>query len=326
MSNRKMNIDGKAKRNILKPTAMKKIFTILFIASLNLVSGQNPIYFTDTNAAWNVAFTYPHGNLQYPNFVETITKIYGYIGDTLIGNVTWNKLYCTTDSSFMSGFTYLGNIREENGQVFYMDTTSIIDTLYDFNLQAGDSVYYNFEDVGITYLKVTLVDDLEIGGGHYKRIHFGDPQFFPFFLNEVWIEGIGSIHGPLFPHSPMLFTDEYPLYLDLTCYKVNDSVLWDNEDYDECYIMIVLSVNEIGMEEVNIYPNPVTNELIIQLPDHLKGEYRCFVYDLLGQKVIQQSCFETIPLRLNISSLKKGCYILHIEGDREIARKMFIRK
>ena len=76
---------------------MKKLFTLFLIISTHFVFGQTTISFVDPNASWNVARTYPNANPQNPNFVETTTKVYGYIGDTLIGNDLWSKIHFTPD-------------------------------------------------------------------------------------------------------------------------------------------------------------------------------------------------------------------------------------
>ena len=71
------------------------MLTILLIVFSNLVFGQNAISFVDSNATWNVAKTYPNGNIQNPNFAATETKIYGCKGDTLIKGVPWARMFFT---------------------------------------------------------------------------------------------------------------------------------------------------------------------------------------------------------------------------------------
>ncbi|MDZ7777868.1 MAG: hypothetical protein U5L09_20765 [Bacteroidales bacterium] len=101
---------------------MKKQLIIFLTFSTMIGFSQNSINFVDPNATWNVASTYPNANPENPDFVETTTTVYGFIGDTLIGSELWLKFYSTLDSNFMNDFTYLGNFREENGFVFFMDT------------------------------------------------------------------------------------------------------------------------------------------------------------------------------------------------------------
>jgi hypothetical protein len=43
-------------------------------------------------------------------------------------------------------------------------------------------------------------------------------------MDEIWIEGIGSIHGPLSPHNPRKFSEEIPDSLMLTCTCVNNPI------------------------------------------------------------------------------------------------------
>ena len=146
---------------------MRKSLILLLIISAKCF-GQSSIHFVDSAATWNVAKSYPAGNIQNPDFISTVTKIYGFKGDTLIGSELWNKMFCTTDSAFSLNLIYSGNLREENGIVLFMDTTDNIDTLYNFNLQLGDSVKYNFYGIGSYYIYISNIDSIIIDGNYYQ--------------------------------------------------------------------------------------------------------------------------------------------------------------
>ena len=304
---------------------MKKLLTIILTISTIIGFSQNPITFVDPNATWNVARTFPNANPQNPNFVETTTKVYGFIGDTLIGSETWEKFYSTPDSNFLSNFTYLGNLREENGTVIFMDTVYSIDTIYNFNLQTGDSVFYDF-GFGTNYLQVETIDSIEINGEYHKRFHFEEPNYPPMFLSEIWIEGIGSIHGPLFPKYPGVFSDEIPDSLKLTCYKVDNSVIWSNPFYENCYVSIILSTSEIIESHLKIFPNPVKNELRIEIPKNESGNYVISIFDLFGKTISKKTYNKTEIIEINMTSLKNSFYILQIEFDNKIYRQKFVKE
>ena len=312
-------------RNVLKRQAMKKLLTLFLLIPACSLFGQNSITFTDPDATWNVASTYPHANPQFPDFVETTTKVNGYIGDTLIGGAYWSKMYITSDSSFQSGFTFLGDVKETNGFVIFLGATGTIDTIYNFNLNIGDSVAYNFI-FGKTYLKVENIDSIEINGEYYKQFHFQEPWVVPFYLNEVWIEEIGSIHGPLFPADPRVFETEIPDSTYLTCYKSNDTVVWNNPDYESCYINIVLSTNDIQNEQLKVFPNPFNNEIRIEFPDNEKAKYIMSIYDLSGNLIFATPINQTGHYEINSQSLKTGIYIIQIESDKQIFRQKLVKQ
>ncbi len=79
-----------------------------------------------------------------------------------------------------------------------------------------------------TLRRLTPSRTIELDNTPYNVYHFDEPlwleNFFS-YLNEMWIEGIGSIHGPLFPHKkPRRFSNEVPMTGDsliLTCSYAN---------------------------------------------------------------------------------------------------------
>ncbi len=286
---------------------------------------QNSINFVDPNATWNVAGTFVNANPQNPNFVETTTTVYGFIGDTLIGSDSWLKFYSTPDSNFMDDFTYLGNFREENGFVFFMDTLNSIDTIYNFNLQVGDSVSYSFGDESHN-LQIENIDSIEINGEFRKRFFIEEPPYPPMFMSEIWVEGIGSVHGPLFPKYPSVFSDEIPDSLNLTCYKVDNSIVWHNPFYDDCYVSIILSLNEFEKGEFKLFPNPVNDRLTVLIPSNEKGDYIISIIDLNGKILMKEKYTQVGEIEINTSSLKNNLYLLQIEFGNKTYRQKFMKE
>ncbi len=263
---------------------MKNVLTFLFLTLSIFALGQNQINFNNSNDTWNVATTYPHATPQDPDFVETTTNVFGYNGDTLIGGEYWLKMFTSPDSNFISNLTYLGNIKEVNGVVVYMDTTFSLHALYNFNLQAGDSVLYHFE-FGNIYLKVENIDSIYIIGKYYKRFHFQEPVIPFFYIKEVWIEEIGSIHGPLFPANPRLFGTEIPDSMYLTCFKINGSIIWNNPNYSQCFINIILGTSDLPRKCIKVFPNPVIDRVFIEFPISINGNHDVSIFDLCGKQI-----------------------------------------
>jgi len=282
---------------------------------------QDPLVFINQDATWNVARTYPDGNQDNPSFVATTTTVYGFSGDTLIDDELWDKFYFTSDSNFVVGLTYVGCMQEAGGIVVFMDTTNVVDTLYNFNLDVGDSVFYDFGIVGI-YLKIETIDSIEIDGQSFKRFYFDEPILGFVDINEIWIQGIGSVHGPLFPAYPKAFAQEYPDSLILTCFKIENQVIWDNPNYDACYINIVLSVDELHISNFKIYPNPAQNQLFITSESGIKIN-EVNIYNQLGQNVLHQNHYDG---SVDVSSLMPGIYFVEVVvGVDQIREKLIIR-
>jgi len=304
---------------------MKKFSAIIFVLSTMIGTSQTSITFTDPNSTWNVASTYPNPNPQNPDFAETTTMVYGFAGDTLMGGEIWFHISSTPDSNFITDFTYLGNLREENGFVFFIDTMNCIDTIYNFNLQTGDSVFYDF-GWGSDYLHIENIDSIVINGQYRKRFFIEEPNYPPMFMSEIWIEGIGSVHGPLFPKYPDIFSDEIPDSLNLTCYKIDNSIIWENPFYDNCYVSIILSANEKDECHFNVFPNPVKDRLIIEITESELKNYTISMVNLFGKVLMNKNYFQSETIEINTTSLKNSIYILQIEFDRSIYRQKIIKE
>ncbi|MCF8276534.1 MAG: T9SS type A sorting domain-containing protein [Flavobacteriales bacterium] len=244
--------------------------------------------------------------------METTTTVYGFMGDTTVQGEQWFKTYASPDSTFTTNLAYHGLLRQENGYVFYRNTTSAIDTLYNFNMELGDSVLYNFWGQNEAYIHVVAIDSISINGEMYKRLSFDEPIFGFFLMDEKWIEGIGSVHGPLFPLHPEAFSEEMPDSLNLVCTHVNEILYWNNPFYDNCSVNIILDIENPEIPGFSIYPNPSSNQIIISQEQTNTGQF--FVSDMLGKKVLSGSLLSS-DQSVDISHLKDGVYIVTVLLD-----------
>lgn len=88
-----------------------------------------------------------------------------------------------------------------------------------------------------------------------------------------------------------------------------------------------LGVNEVLDSGFTVYPNPFTENLNIQLPSTLTGNYIFRVSDLTGKTIYQnQQSSEIKNFNWNGKSLPKGVYILSVENNGKIIAKRLIKK
>lgn len=111
---------------------------------------------------------------------------------------------------------------------------------------------------------------------------------------------------------------------DLYCIQVDDALWstanWPNIDaqsyFDEdCG----LSVKDEILEQITLYPNPVTDELTIDFKNLLQLK-QVMVYSLSGKLVVQ-----TNQANLNLGGLNAGFYIVQIETNKGIVNKKLIK-
>lgn len=312
------------KTDTKKQREMKTTILLSILLLPTILFGQVINHFDNLDSKWNVAKTYPAGNQQNPNFVATTTTVYGFQGDTLINSEQWFKLYSASDSLFQNNLVYRGLLREENNKVFYLDTLNQLDTLYDFSLNVGDSVLFDLYGMFPEWLQVVNVDSVHINGGYYRRLKFAEPTMNAFDeLNEIWIEGIGSIHGPLFPNFPVKFSQEMPDSMLITCTFSNNQHVWQHQSYPSCYVNIILRVDHLEFYDFKIYPNPFTDRIHI---DNIGLQhYELTLLNSLGQTVKRMQVNDGNQI-IDLTELKTGIYLLKIDNGLNARTMKIIKK
>lgn len=297
---------------------------LIFVALLpTLLFGQITNHFSHQDAQWNIAKTFIAATQEHPSFVATTTKVYGVQGDSTINGEIWSKIYSTSDSLFQSNLTFEGLTRVESDLVLLKNGTSPVDTLYNFNLNVGDSVLYDF-GFFTSWIHVEEIQTIQMNGESYKKFIFTEPTGPIAFdhLSEVWIEGIGSVHGPLFPNTPTKFSGEWPDAMDLTCSFANNQDFFQHPSYSSCYVNITLGLE--NQEEVNlsVFPNPVRSTLTIESAQKLTSDIE--IVDASG-KLIKK--VKADQLTIDVSSFENGIYFLHFQvGNQQVVKKILVRR
>jgi hypothetical protein len=300
-----------------------------------LAQAQQPVSFTTPTGVWHVANSFPQGSLQFPDFIATTTEVYFYEGDTVADGYTYLRLWSTPDEAFLNSTnrTLKGYVRSLGDTVFLLNLgTGMQEILYDFSLQIGDSALFTFDDIiGNIYLIVEQIDTLIIDGEQRRRLFFSEPPPMGFFfVNEVWIEGIGSLHGPLFPVNARLFDDQGVYLQDLACYFSSDEILWSHPDYNQCYLEhlnVPIGIAESETQLANrIYPNPVTDRLYIDCDRSKPTKEEIILRDALGRladitvvEVSEQS------IAIDLSLIPSGIYTVQMRHGTEFIRKQIVK-
>ena len=180
---------------------------------------------------WNVLFSYPW---TPPEPQHKYTDIYKIEGDTLLDGVPYKMMYATRNEN-LTGWNLGGFIREtEDGQVFSRrPSTSDEQLLYDFSMEVGDTICmcdYGYDECCMVVIEK---GEIIVNGEPRQQIVLEYP--FGNGVEEVWIEGIGSLFG---------IVDSGSLFLtggstNLLCYYEDGDLIWQNTTpgYDECYMV-----------------------------------------------------------------------------------------
>jgi len=225
------------------------------------------------------------------------------------------------DTTVFDGETrFSGLLRETDGRLLIL-RNGVIDTLMDFNINVGDTVYIgsNFEPG--QHMLLLSIDSITIFNGSIrKRLNFE--------LNNVgfdgggfavsWIDGIGSTRGTIFNSS--CSTNSFARFSpscqsELICVKDADNRLLYNSTEDEIYdcnkVDVISSVPNYQLPDgaFKLYPNPASNFVFIE-GNEQHPLSRLIITDMSGRKIIDRTLTSptTAGYRAELSSFRKGIY------------------
>ena len=102
--------------------------------------------------------------------------------------------------------------------------------------------------------------------------------------------------------------------------------LWGGAEGDLLVSDIVVtptSVNNIDLIRFNIYPNPVSHEVIIDSEENIN---KVVITDILGVKYLSLNTDNRGSIKLNITSLPVGSYIINVYTDKGMSAGVMIKK
>ncbi len=92
---------------------------------------------------------------------------------------------------------------------------------------------------------------------------------------------------------------------------------------DQIYYGGPLGIKENTLENISVYPNPVTDKLNIRFPE--AGDYGVSLYDLTGREIIQIQSNSADHIQLDVNALGQGQYVLKVVGNKGSMTKSIIR-
>ena len=218
--------------DVWEPTFVSQYYKSIQNADEIITDSPTPYHpIVEDGKQWNVLFSYPWSP---PEPQHKYTDIYKIEGDTLLDGVSYKVMY-TTRNENLTGWNLWGFLREtEDGQVFSRrPSTSDEQLLYDFSKEVGDTICMC--DFGYDECCMVVIEKGEIlvNGEPRQQIVLEYP--FGSGVEEVWIEGIGSLFGII---------DSGSLFLtggstNLLCYYEDGDLVWQNTTpgYNECYMV-----------------------------------------------------------------------------------------
>lgn len=290
---------------------MKK--TILITGLFLMINAAFCQSLVQDNKIWNV--------INCMNFSGCSTTSYKLSGDTTINQIQYMKLYESSEEVTIN-WMLCGTMRENENKVFYYNFENE-SLLYDFGLNIGDhfssEIYANGElwQVDLDLMDIDTV--LLMNGESRRRFVFSgsDPQ-------EYWIEGIGSLCGPIITGINTVFMD---IWWDLSCSYFEDEQIYQASEAQDCYI------NTVGIEDVDekinysISPNPFSDLTTLCFDYQLHDKYHAHLVNSMGEIVWLQHDITSGVIEIPRNHLEAGLYIVKLYCNKKavLSSKLIIQ-
>jgi len=288
---------------------MKKRLTIIAISvfiTFSLFSQD----FISTDKQWNVRLTGWAGAFS--------TEIDFINGDSVVNSLIYNKIWTSFDS--LSTWQYQGLLREDSNIVYYIPPNGNEGILYDFNLEVGDTAYINNIFCTDIMVYVTNIDTIEQFGVARKRWHIADDLN---YTEEYWIEGIGSIHGPLYSSFWQCLVCPAS---DLLCYHESDTLKYIIYNDAECYVNTVGINEKHGETGFTIKPNPIRRGNTVFIETN-SSPINIRVFNSAGLLIKNINQISDNKIRIETNNFESGLYFITFKTkeNKMITQKIMIK-
>ncbi len=244
-------------------------------------------------------------------------------GDTTINTIKYSKIHQINygfDGVYYNSF-YRGCIRVDGQKVWVIAsglTEEIL--LYDFGVQVGDTLHLQFlEFDGVLDYYTESIEQIEIDGEMRKMIRFQTSYGIP----DVWIEGIGSIMGPL--DRGFFVIDAQP---GLTCYLKDGTVIYKVEETQACESGLTCSIISSSEDvphanAVKVFPNPA--DAAVWVESDVYGPIQVDIFAADGKLISKAEYPDGQMAQVNTKGLAPGIYLFRIAGKDNPSSSRFSR-
>ena len=314
---------------------MVSIF-ILFMMSNQTIYAQSNLYhpFAGHGANWVTNSSGLSSNCCcFGMCVFEDESKYYICGDTLIDSKIYTKLYregrhttyitgppvcppgCYSSTTSFLSLGLMGFITQDtlNKKVYFRYYSSQIDQLlYDFDLHLGDTLPSTMVNQNLTNV-VTKIDSVQINGSYRKKYWIScDSDTTNMICHNFTglVEGFGSDMGLFASLTPNFEFSSYGFY-NLSSASVN-------------YLCNTLDITEPDKQkEINIFPNPSSDFIAIEINKLNHANLRVELYDLLGNlkatSFINKGATMTY---IDVRELVQGNYIFKVMDNNLFFSKL----
>ena len=304
---------------------------LLLVSCINNVKAQQYYSILDHVNKWAI-FTVEIGVGQERSFFGGS----GYLSsqDTIMDSLAYKWIIPDNNFFYYPDDTLKYFLREDTAtkQIFIRNNDTVAEFLiFDFNMLAGDSIFLQFRSNAFSnsYFKVDSLSSLSTMAGMRTTWHLSNS----IHQKIVWIEGIGSIYGPIYTANMFcpdcIYTNcDGQIYtnLFLTC-AFKDTIqvyqnsiceippVWQAIPINNCLYMSAGGLKEANKESYfSIDHSPNNGIMFLKINSlGLEEDLKLSIINALGQIVQQKTVSKTEtanPIKIDIARDKAGLYTI----------------
>jgi hypothetical protein len=273
------------------------------------IRAQNYVPMPMQNSDWKIRTNYQFYNAdsnpqnQY-SFLET--NIYP-LNDTMIGGSRYIKFYSLVTNTV----SYWGAVRQDTlgRKVFYIDPNSTNEQLlYDFNYSIGDTIrnvsagYPSFKRVVQNIFYQSYNDGICRKTFQLKPFTIGQMTFFNYITEGIGNDvGIKTMFKSYYNGSNMPHDSEFDTYSSTL--TINNLAI-TSVSPNNCPQDVGINEEFIAVD-VNVFPNPAQDHIIIGYESKSGVAFRTTIFDIVGEEILVSE-----SNRIPIDQLSSGCYVV----------------
>lgn len=271
----------------------------LVVVACTVAVGQ---YFPEQDASWE-GVTYTLAGPQA--FREVLC------GQTVINGRTYSQFWKVSGEA--DTLAYLAAIRTNGPRVYYVEEGGEEERLlYDFSLDTGDTIRVQYVGLpGEITLKVASVAFMMQDTVSRKVVNFVPIMG----IQEVWVEGVGSLFGPL--NRGFIAVDAYS---ELFCQRLSGNLSYRTAAADACNFVhdcTLTGRNYVSPPAIGARVFPTVSSGEFQL-DHSSSErVDARLFNSVGQCVWQRKRLPEGQHRWQFAHLPAGIYYLTLSTSNK---------
>lgn len=294
-----------------------------------LTNGADVVYFGSAVSAPHLAN--PATNYNYLAFSATDQKVYSEQSTSIMLASAYNQPY-TTDfdggSSLPNAWTgtfsvMTGHGKTDQGIVAQLESPNIVKSVATpvfCNITANTIAAFSYRIVNIagypaTATAATEIDSITVlastDNGHHNTNIFS-------ITNLSHVSGLNFVDVQV----PLGAYAGEDVKLTIRCKRGTGEYFVDIDDF---MVKDATAINENKNDLLQIYPNPVSSEIFIDLSNFTPGKYNAKIFDLQGKVCMDINELKNEKVHLDISHLRSGMYFIQVAtGEINYSSKFII--